>query len=409
MTFVVGVLPHSSAKLSSAQMNYPVHEIEMLAGVEAMRRHRDILLGCAFTWITNHKGLIHFAQQRNLSGRQARWLEHISEFNFTVQHVPGVENVLADALSRIYSNDQPGRVRAASEHAMFDDDDNVPTNLAAHSISVPVLVEYEGRALHALPPDENAPRRSLRERQPIAPRAALSRAPERCDSPRIHQVAVPAQAPERRRTASHTPPDMHKPDTAPAAPHALRLHLSAEHLAAESGRSETAREFSKRVRLVLHGPRREREESEHTPAVEPTAEPAYKQDTQNAAAPSCDNELAERQLGVEGASQPEATVLPLLNHLAASHDDIHLQEEIRDRYEEDPFFGDILTNPKRYKNFRVENGLVTLLETGHELLCIPDIRINGCSAREIVISHAHSLLAHLGPHKTSSLLRDHVW
>lgn len=31
-----------SAKLSSAQMNYPVHEIEMLAGVEAMLRHRDI-------------------------------------------------------------------------------------------------------------------------------------------------------------------------------------------------------------------------------------------------------------------------------------------------------------------------------------------------------------------------------
>ncbi|KAJ2970575.1 hypothetical protein NUW54_g12699 [Trametes sanguinea] len=40
-----------SAKLSSAQMNYPVHEIEMLAGVEAMRRHRDILLGCTFTGI----------------------------------------------------------------------------------------------------------------------------------------------------------------------------------------------------------------------------------------------------------------------------------------------------------------------------------------------------------------------
>ncbi|KAJ2980416.1 hypothetical protein NUW54_g11009 [Trametes sanguinea] len=34
-----------SAKLSSAQSNYPVHEIEMFAGVESMLRHRDILLG----------------------------------------------------------------------------------------------------------------------------------------------------------------------------------------------------------------------------------------------------------------------------------------------------------------------------------------------------------------------------
>ena len=45
-----------SAKLSPAQMNYPVHEIEMLAGVESMKRHRDILLGCHFTWVTDHKG-----------------------------------------------------------------------------------------------------------------------------------------------------------------------------------------------------------------------------------------------------------------------------------------------------------------------------------------------------------------
>jgi hypothetical protein len=35
-----------SAKLNSAQQNYPVHEIEMLAGIEAMLRHRDILQGC---------------------------------------------------------------------------------------------------------------------------------------------------------------------------------------------------------------------------------------------------------------------------------------------------------------------------------------------------------------------------
>jgi hypothetical protein len=62
-----------SAKLSSAQQNYPVHEIEMLAGIEAMLRHRDILQGCKFPWVTDHKGLIHLLNQKNLSGRQARW------------------------------------------------------------------------------------------------------------------------------------------------------------------------------------------------------------------------------------------------------------------------------------------------------------------------------------------------
>ena len=43
--------------------------------------------------------------QKNLSGRQARWMEKILEYDFIVQYVSRIENILADALSRIYSND----------------------------------------------------------------------------------------------------------------------------------------------------------------------------------------------------------------------------------------------------------------------------------------------------------------
>ena len=69
-----------SAKLNPAQQNYPVHEIEMLAGVETMLRHADILQGTRFKWLTDHKGLTYLLNQKNLSGRQARWLEKISTF-----------------------------------------------------------------------------------------------------------------------------------------------------------------------------------------------------------------------------------------------------------------------------------------------------------------------------------------
>ncbi|CDO74639.1 hypothetical protein BN946_scf184822.g2 [Trametes cinnabarina] len=178
-----------SAKLSSAQMNYPVHEIEMLAGVEAMRRHRDILLGCAFTWVTDHKGLVHLLKQRNLSGRQAHWLEHISEFNFSIQYVPGVENVLADALSRIYSNDAPGTVHAASEYAMFDETDRTPARLEMAAVSVPVLVETEGRAAMLTVPDDAqptvAPRRSRRNRR-LSVRAVEASVPSGGRPGRLH-------------------------------------------------------------------------------------------------------------------------------------------------------------------------------------------------------------------------------
>ena len=105
-----------SAKLNSAQQNYPVHEIEMLAGIETMLRHRDILQGVKFKWITDHKGLEHLLNQRNLSGRQARWIEKISEFDFDVVYVPGSENVVADSLSHMYSADSPGTARTSSEY-----------------------------------------------------------------------------------------------------------------------------------------------------------------------------------------------------------------------------------------------------------------------------------------------------
>ena len=105
-----------SAKLNSAQCNYPVHEIEMLAGVESMLQHQEILVGCSFTWITDHKGFTHLWTQKNLSGHQARWIEKISEFDFKVEYVLGVDNILADALSRLYSNDRAGMVRSSSEY-----------------------------------------------------------------------------------------------------------------------------------------------------------------------------------------------------------------------------------------------------------------------------------------------------
>lgn len=117
------------AKLNNAQRNYPVHEIEMLAGVETMLRHKDVLQGVHFKWITDHKGLIYLLNQKNISGRQARWLEKISSFIFEVVYVAGTENVLADALSRLYSNDSPGTVRSRSEFTSFDVMDDEPAAL----------------------------------------------------------------------------------------------------------------------------------------------------------------------------------------------------------------------------------------------------------------------------------------
>jgi hypothetical protein len=68
-------------------------------------------------------------------------MEKISEFIFEVMYVPGGENMLADALSCMYSNDAPGTVHARSEYTYH----NVVNNnaLLVHSISMPVLTNLK--------------------------------------------------------------------------------------------------------------------------------------------------------------------------------------------------------------------------------------------------------------------------
>ena len=135
-----------STKLNPAQQNYPVHEIEMLAGIETMSRYADILQGVNFQWLTDHKGLVHLLNQKNLSGRQARWLEKISAFSFKVTYIPGSENLVADALSRMYSNDAKGTQRIRSEftyHDVMDDDTSIVVE--GQDKDVPVLAGMEAR------------------------------------------------------------------------------------------------------------------------------------------------------------------------------------------------------------------------------------------------------------------------
>ena len=110
-----------SGKWNSAQQNYPVHEQELLALVETLKRFRGILYGTEFTVRTDHKALTHLMKQRDLSPRQHRWLDILNEFDFRIEYIPGETNEFADALSRIYSNEQEGIIRAESEYVNDED------------------------------------------------------------------------------------------------------------------------------------------------------------------------------------------------------------------------------------------------------------------------------------------------
>ena len=90
-----------SAQLLPAEKNYPTHEKEMLAIVRALKKFRADLLGTRFTILTDHRTLECFQGQRDLSRRQARWQEFLSEYDFDIVYVKGGDNTVVDALSRM--------------------------------------------------------------------------------------------------------------------------------------------------------------------------------------------------------------------------------------------------------------------------------------------------------------------
>lgn len=92
---------YDSMQMSSAELNYPVHEKELLAIVRALKKWRLDLLGVPFTIYTDHKTLQNFTTQQNLSRRQARWQEFLGQYDHTIIYIPGEDNTAADALSRL--------------------------------------------------------------------------------------------------------------------------------------------------------------------------------------------------------------------------------------------------------------------------------------------------------------------
>ncbi len=91
-----------SKKLSGPALNYPVHDKELMAIIEAFREWRPYLSGTTYEVqvFTDHKNLRYFTTTKELNGRQTRWYEFLSQFNFAIHYKKGSENARADALSR---------------------------------------------------------------------------------------------------------------------------------------------------------------------------------------------------------------------------------------------------------------------------------------------------------------------
>ncbi|MCO5576367.1 hypothetical protein L7F22_030177 [Adiantum nelumboides] len=81
-------------------MTEHIYEKELLAVIHALTQWRHYLLEADFTVFTDHQSLRYFLSQKQLSEKQMRWANILSQFHFQIIHVQGLKNVVANALSR---------------------------------------------------------------------------------------------------------------------------------------------------------------------------------------------------------------------------------------------------------------------------------------------------------------------
>ncbi|GFX08914.1 retrovirus-related Pol polyprotein from transposon 17.6 [Trichonephila clavipes] len=90
----------ASRTLNKAERNYTVTERACLAVRWALNKFKTYFGPLPVKVITDHAALTKLTNGKNLSSRMIRWALKLSEFNIEWEHRPGVQNVVADLLSR---------------------------------------------------------------------------------------------------------------------------------------------------------------------------------------------------------------------------------------------------------------------------------------------------------------------
>ena len=90
---------YDSWSFKEAKLNYPVHKKELLAIIWPLGKWQTDLLGHRFEIWTDHKTLEHFENQKDMLRQQACWMEFLSQYDASINYIPGEKNCVANALS----------------------------------------------------------------------------------------------------------------------------------------------------------------------------------------------------------------------------------------------------------------------------------------------------------------------
>ncbi len=92
----------ASRQLTSAEKNYTMTKQKGFIVIFSVKKFRHYLLGCKAKIVTDHKALTYLVNKSNPSGRLARWLLLMEEFDIDIVHRPGRRHGNVDGLTKAY-------------------------------------------------------------------------------------------------------------------------------------------------------------------------------------------------------------------------------------------------------------------------------------------------------------------
>lgn len=83
--------------------------------------HREFLIQC------DNSALTHILNHPRQVGKIARWVSFVNSFSFSIEHISGSSNNVADALSRMFENTEPTDIEMSEGSSRQPEENGVRT------------------------------------------------------------------------------------------------------------------------------------------------------------------------------------------------------------------------------------------------------------------------------------------